>query len=69
LIERTWAHEVRVDGNIAQAWMQYDFHIGERFSHCGVDAFDFVKIGDAWKIVQVMDTRRTTGCTPPPAGR
>ena len=69
LIERTWAHEVRVDGSIAQAWMQYDFHIGERFSHCGVDAFDFVKVGDAWKIVQVMDTRRPTGCTPPPAGR
>lgn len=69
LIERTWAHEVRVDGAIAQAWMQYDFHIGERFSHCGVDAFDFVKVGEAWKIVQVMDTRRPTGCTPPPAGR
>jgi hypothetical protein len=69
LRERTWAHEVRVDGSIAQAWMQYDFHIGERFSHCGVDAFDFVKVGDAWKIVQVMDTRRPSGCTPPPAGR
>jgi hypothetical protein len=69
LRERTWAHEVRVDGAIAQAWMQYDFHIGERFSHCGVDAFDFVKVEGAWKIIGVMDTRRTEGCTPPPAGR
>jgi hypothetical protein len=66
LNERTWAHEVRVDGTVAQAWMQYDFHIGERFSHCGIDAFSFIKAGTDWKIVGVMDTRRTTGCTPPP---
>ncbi len=66
--ERTWAHEVRVDGNIAQAWMQYDFHIGDTFHHCGVDAFDFMKVGTEWKIVTIMDTSRTTGCTPPPGG-
>jgi hypothetical protein len=65
LIERTWAHEVRVDGHIAQAWMQYDFHVGERFSHCGVDAFNFVKVAGEWKIVSVMDTRRQTNCMPP----
>jgi hypothetical protein len=66
LIERTWAHEVRVDATIAQAWMKYDFHVGERFSHCGVDAFDFMKVGGEWKIVTVMDTSANTGCTPPP---
>jgi hypothetical protein len=67
LNERTWDHEIRVDGNIAQAWMQYDFHVGERFSHCGVNAFTLVKLGDAWKVASVIDTRKTTGCTPPPA--
>jgi hypothetical protein len=66
LNERTWAPQVRVDDNIAQAWMQYDFHIGDRFTHCGVDAFDLMKIGGEWKIVAVLDTRRTTGCTLPP---
>ena len=69
LRERTWGHQVRIDGNIAQAWMEYDFHVGTRFSHCGVDAFDLIKIGAEWKIVSVMDTRRTTGCTEPPADR
>jgi hypothetical protein len=69
LRERTWNHDIKVDGVIAQAWMDYDFFIGERFSHCGVDAFHFVKLAGAWKIVSVMDTRRTEGCTEPPPGR
>jgi hypothetical protein len=69
LRERTWGHQVRVDGAIAQAWMEYDLHVGARFSHCGVDAFDLIKIGTEWKIVSVMDTRRTTGCTEPPPDR
>ena len=64
--ERTWAHEVSVDGEIAQAWMQYAFYAGPALNHCGVDAFDLIKVGDAWKIVSVMDTSRRTGCTPPP---
>jgi hypothetical protein len=63
--ERTWSPEVKVDGVIAQAWMQYAFYIGDRLSHCGVDAFDLVKIGAEWKIATVMDTRRNTGCNPP----
>jgi hypothetical protein len=69
LRERTWNHEVKVDGVIAQAWMDYDFYVGGRFSHCGVDAFHFLKVGNAWKIATVMDTRRTEGCTEPPPAR
>jgi hypothetical protein len=69
LRERTWNHDIKVDGAIAQAWMDYDFFIGDRFSHCGVDAFHFVKLGGTWKIVSVMDTRRTDGCTEPPPSR
>ncbi len=63
--ERTWAPEVKIDGAIAQAWMQYAFFVGERMNHCGVDAFDFLKIGTEWKIATIMDTRHMTACTPP----
>lgn len=62
LDERTWGYEVRVDANIAQAWMQYALYSGTTFVHCGVDAFDLVKLRGEWKIVAVMDTRRTVGC-------
>ncbi|MEO5509753.1 MAG: hypothetical protein ABIV28_00480 [Longimicrobiales bacterium] len=66
LVERIWDVEVKADGNVANAWAKYDFHIGERFSHCGVDAFQLARTHAGWKIVQIMDTRQMTGCSVPP---
>jgi hypothetical protein len=54
--------EVRIDGTIAQVWTYYTFHLNETFSHCGIDAFMLVKVGDAWKITQLADTERKDGC-------
>lgn len=54
--------EVRVDGTIATVWVYYDFFAGERFSHCGYDAFQLLKAADGWKVASVTDTRRTEGC-------
>lgn len=65
--ERFWDPEIRIDGNIAQLWVKYDFHIGDKFSHCGIDAFELAKTSTGWKVVQVADTHRTTGCAAPPA--
>ena len=62
LIERMWDPEVRIDGDLATLWAPYDFHLGERFSHCGIDAFQFVREGGDWKMISVTFTRRTTGC-------
>jgi len=61
--ERIYDPEVRVDGNVAQVWAYYTFHRNTTFSHCGVDAFMLVKVGSAWKITQLADSRRTEGCT------
>ncbi|HEV2130128.1 MAG TPA: nuclear transport factor 2 family protein [Longimicrobiaceae bacterium] len=44
--ERIWNTEVRVDGNLATAWMDYAFYLGERFSHCGVNAFQLFRGSD-----------------------
>src|SRR5687768_66265 len=60
--ERIWDTEVRVDGNLATAWMKYAFYVGEEFSHCGVDAFQLFKDEDGWKVFHVADTRRREGC-------
>lgn len=62
LRERMWNAEVQVDGGLATLWAPYDFHLGERFSHCGYDAFTFVREGGAWKLMTVAFTRRTAGC-------
>lgn len=60
--ERIWDSEVRVDGRLATAWMEYAFYAGETFSHCGVDAFQLFKGEEGWKIFHIADTRRTEGC-------
>ena len=66
LDERLGPQQVRIDGNLATVWVDYWFYAGPRFSHCGVDAFQLARIGGAWKIFSVVDTRRTKGCAPSP---
>lgn len=61
--ERIYDPEVRIDGDVAQVWAYYTFHRNKTFSHCGVDAFMLLKVGSDWKITQLADSRRTTGCS------
>ena len=61
-IEKLHNTSVKVDGNIAQVWTEYTFFVGDKFIHCGVDAFQLVKTNGKWKIIHLMDTRRKTGC-------
>jgi hypothetical protein len=56
--ERISGVEIRVDGPLATAWMNYAFYLGDRFSHCGVNAFQFVRMEAGWQIIQITDTRR-----------
>ena len=66
--ERIWDVEVRIDGRLATVWANYAFYLGDRLSHCGVDAFQLFKDVDGWKIFEIADTRRREGCEPPPTG-
>lgn len=65
LIERIYAPEVRIDGNLATIWTFYTFHVGERFSHCGIDAAQLLETDEGWKIVHLADTTRRENCDPP----
>lgn len=56
--ERISGLEVRIDGPLATAWMRYRFHLGERFSHCGVNAVQLFRDESGWRIIQLADTRR-----------
>jgi uncharacterized protein (TIGR02246 family) len=69
LDERLDAWHVRVDGPLAIVTVDYSFYAGERFSHCGIDAFQMFKSAEGWKIFQLTDTRRTTGCPAPNESR
>jgi hypothetical protein len=67
-IERLWQPEVRINGTLATVWAEYDFHFGQKFSHCGIDAFQLLKTANGWKIVALADTYQPEGCVrhPPP---
>lgn len=62
LDERVWDVEVRVDASLATVWAKYDFVAGGEFSHCGVDAFQLVRVAGAWKIIAIADTQRRENC-------
>lgn len=60
--ERIVEAEIRVDQGMAQAWVPYTFHAGDRFSHCGVNSMQLVRMPDGWKILSLVDTRQREGC-------
>jgi len=63
-IERAFNPDVRIRGTLATVWAEYDFHFGDRPSHCGVDAVQLLKTSAGWKIVSIADTYETAGCPP-----
>jgi hypothetical protein len=71
-LERIWEPKVRIHGTtagtIADVWAEYDYHRDGKFDHCGIDAFQLVKEGAAWKIVSVIWTSEKEGCKPSPLG-
>ncbi|EIL97431.1 hypothetical protein RHOFW104T7_10295 [Rhodanobacter thiooxydans] len=66
--ERIWDAQVTVQGNLAQVWAPYDFHLDGKLSHCGIDSFSLVRGTDGWRIAGVSYTVQKTGCAPSPLG-
>jgi ketosteroid isomerase-like protein len=60
--ERISNLSVKIDGDLAQAWMDYSFYLEDEFSHCGVNAMHLVRKDGKWKIFQIVDTRRKSDC-------
>ena len=67
LLERIWDPEVKIRGPIANVWTPYDFWIDGKFSHCGIDSFDLIKVDGQWKISGIMYTVESD-CKPSPLG-
>ena len=60
--ERITFETVKVDDALAIAWTPYQFYYAGKFSHCGVNSFQLVRLNGLWKIQYLIDTRRRTGC-------
>lgn len=59
-----WTGEptVLIRGPIAVVWGAYEFTIDGKFSHCGIDAIDMVKLDEGWKIANIMWTVEKENC-------
>lgn len=55
---------VTVDGPLATAWAEYQVRTPTGVSNCGYDAFHLVKQSGAWKVLNVSDSFRQSGCGP-----
>ena len=60
--ERIIFETIKIDGPLASAWTPYKFYYEGKFSHCGVNSFQLVRVDDQWKIQYLIDTRRRQGC-------
>ncbi len=58
LDERLTGMDVRIDGDLATVWTLYEFIYKGKQNHCGADSFALVRIAGAWKIQNIIDTRR-----------
>ena len=56
--ERIQFASIKIDGNLASVWTPYQFYFDGKFSHCGANSFQLVRINSIWKIQYLIDTRR-----------
>jgi hypothetical protein len=47
---------VEVTGDLALVWGRYTFYLGDKFSHCGTNAFHLVRTEAGWKIADIAST-------------
>ncbi|MGH7459947.1 MAG: tetratricopeptide repeat protein [Longimicrobiales bacterium] len=56
---------VYIDADLAHVWAEYQVRRAGAVSQCGYDSFQLVRSDGGWKILNVSDTFRTTGCGQP----
>lgn len=60
--ERISFDKILIDANLASVWTPYEFYLDSKFSHCGYNSFQLVKLTEGWHIAHVIDTRRKEQC-------
>ena len=57
--EKILTYKIQVDGTMANVWAPYEFYANGKLSHTGVNSFQLFKDEGIWKIIYLVDTRRT----------
>ena len=61
--ERLMSWQILIDEGMASVWTPYEFYFENKFSHCGIDSWEMIRVHGEWKISQLTDTRRKDNCT------
>jgi hypothetical protein len=56
---------VQIAGDLASVWAEYQVRRDGKVTHCGFDSFQLARLGGKWKIINVADSFRQTGCGAP----
>ncbi|MDT0649559.1 nuclear transport factor 2 family protein [Autumnicola edwardsiae] len=60
--ERLHSIAVHASGELASVLTPYSVYVNEQLRHCGVNSFQLIKVGEEYKIIYLMDTRKKEGC-------
>lgn len=56
---------IRIYGDAAVVNGHYTFNVGDKFSHCGTNAFHLIKVENIWRIANATSVLDTAGCNKP----
>lgn len=60
--EDMYAPKVEVDGDIALISGRYAFFVDGKLSHCGLNAFQLVRLDGVWKVANAVSSIDAGGC-------
>ena len=56
--EKLLSFNIKIDGPLANVWVDYEFWMDDKLSHCGVNSIHLLKKKSGWKIFNITDSRR-----------
>ena len=63
-LEKLLSFEIHINYPLASVWTPYEFYLNSKYSHCGANSFQLVKIDKEWKIIYLIDSRKKSDCKP-----
>ena len=56
--EKLLSFNIKIDGQLANVWVDYEFWMDDKLSHCGVNSIHLLKRKSGWRIFNITDSRR-----------
>ena len=56
--EKLLSFNIKIDGPLANVWVDYEFWVDDKLSYCGVNSINLLKKKSGWKIFNITDSRR-----------